>query len=104
MLPLLSIGYSVKTRRQSPWTPSFGQSIKVTAPILPLAERPMPVAIARQRRRFNRRGVGRSAVGRQSAAGRCGGSELSRLAVNWERRADHVEPCWRLTSRHRSPL
>jgi hypothetical protein len=50
MLPLLSIGYSVKTRRQSPWILSFGQSIKVIAPILPLA-------IARQRRRFNRRGV-----------------------------------------------
>ena len=57
MLPLLSIGYSVKTRRQSPWIPSFGQSIKVIAPILPLAEPPMPLAIARQRRRFNRRGV-----------------------------------------------
>src|ERR1700720_1293220 len=99
MPPLLSIGYSVKTRRQSPWTPSFGQSIKVTAPVLPLAERPMPLAIARQRRRFNRRRVGRSAVDRQSAAGRCGRSELSRLAVNWERRADHVRPCWGLTSR-----
>jgi hypothetical protein len=98
MLPLLSIGYSVKTRRQSPWTPSFGQSIKVTAAVLPLAERPMPLAIARQRRQFNRRGVGRSAVDRQSAAGRCGRSELSRLAVNRERRADHVRPCWGLTS------
>jgi hypothetical protein len=57
MLPLLSIGYSVKTRRQSLWIPSFGQSIEVTAPILPLAEQPMPLAIGRQRRRFNRRGV-----------------------------------------------
>jgi hypothetical protein len=98
MPPLLSLGYSVKTRRQSPWTPSFGQSIKVTAAVLPLAERPMPLAIARQRRRFNRRGLGRSAVDRQSAAGRCGPRELSRLAVNWERRADHVRPCWGLTS------
>jgi hypothetical protein len=31
---------------------------------------------------------------RQSAPGQCGHRELSRLAVNWGRRADHVEPCW----------